>query len=299
MTRKDVAIALFALFLGSLNMIVQKIAVDHLSIYVLSFLRVALVFPLVFLYPKPQKSFWKYLLCGFFWSSLYLVLLGFGIKTNSGAGITAIFLQMQVFFIIICCFMISGEKPAWFQVMGIVISSVGVYLLSTSSSASPLHISALFLLGACFSFGLGVALSKKYKIGGSMSDITWLSMGGALPLLFACFIFEGPMTTFDNIINMSLIAFSCIIFTVIVATVWVTYLWLSLFQRAPSSSVASFMLLFPIFTYVLSNLITGEQLSWVQMLASIIIILGVMFAQGLHQRIPQLMNWIKKRYVYD
>lgn len=299
MTGKDISFAFLALLLGALNLIVLKIAVDHLSVFVLSFLRAALVFPLLFFYPKPEKSFWKYLLCGFFWSCLYFILSGFGLKANSGAGLSSFFLQAQVFFIILCCFLLLGEKPTLFQMIGVVISSMGIYLLSTSSPANPLHISALFLLGSCFSFGLGIALSKKYKIGGSMSDITWLSIAAALPLLLGCFIFEGPVHTFDSIIHMSSAALYCVLFTVLVATLLVTYLWLSLFQRVPATSVASLMLLFPVFTNVLSNLIMEEHLSTLQIVSGFIIILGVMCAQGIHQRIFQLMYWIKKGIAYD
>ena len=299
MTGKDISLALLALLLGALNLIVLKIAVDHLSVFVLSFLRVALVFPLLILYPKPNKSFWKYLLCGFFWSCLYFILSGIGLKTNSGAGVSSFFLQAQVFFIILCCFLLSGEKPRWFQIIGVVISSSGIYLLSTSSPANPLHMSALFLLGSCFAFGLGIALSKKYEIGGSMSDVTWISMASALPLLLACFIFEGPVYTFDSIIHMPSTALYCVLFSVLIATILVTYLWLSLIQRAPATSVASFMLLFPVFTNILSKLIMGEQLSTLQIVSGFIIILGVMCAQGIHTRIPQLMCWVKKGIAYD
>ena len=294
MTGRDVVIALWVVLLWSSNLIVQKIAVGHLSVFVLSFLRVGLVFPLLFFYPKPQKSLWKYFLCGFFLIALYLILLGFGLKSNIGAGLSAFFIQAQVFFIILCCFLLLGEKPTWFQVVGLVISFVGVYLLKTTSSPSELPLwGIVFLLMSCFSFGIGIALSKKYKIGGSMADITWLSMAAAVPLLLTCIIFEGPLQSFDIIAHMSSVAIFCILFATLLSTIWATYLWLSLLQRSPASSVAPFMLLLPIFSYIISYFVMGENLTIQQMIAGFVIILGVMFAQRIHQQIPLLLQWMK------
>lgn len=296
MTGKDMSIAVWAVFLWSMNLIVQKIAVGELSIFVLSFLRVALVFPLLFLYPSPKKSLWKYALSGFFLSGLYLILFGFGLKTDIGAGISSFFIQMQVFFTILCCFFILGEKPSWFQIIGILISFAGVYFLKASSAPSEFPLFGITLLiASCLSFGIGIALTKKYKIGVNMADVTWFSISAAVPLLFACLIFEGPIQTVEIIVNMSSMAMFCVLFAVLASTLWATYLWLSLLQRAPVSSVASFMLLLPIFSIIIANVVLGETLTTLQMLSGGVIITGVMFTQGIFQRIPLIVYWVKNR----
>ena len=96
MTNRDIALATGLVFLMSVNLIVQKIAVEQVSIFVLSFLRVAMVIPLIFLYPKPKRSLWLYSLCGFFIFSLYNIVLkvrasSFQLCTKRHLGIYAIF----------------------------------------------------------------------------------------------------------------------------------------------------------------------------------------------------------------
>jgi len=296
MSGKDIGIALWVILLWSSNLVVQKIAVDHLSVFVLSFLRVALVFPLVFFYPKPKKSIWKYFISGFFLIALYLTLFGFGLKSEIGAGLSAFFLQAQVLFVILCCFLLLGERPTWFQVAGLFISFGGVYLLTASSDPLDVPFSGVvFLLTACVSFGIGIAFSKKYKIGENMSDITWLSMAATIPLLFSCFLFEGPFQTFENVIHLSTTAVFCVIFATLLSTIWATYLWLNLLQKFPAPSVAPFMLLFPVFSNILSYIIMGENLTTIQMVSGCVITLGVMFAQGLHKRVPHLIYWVKNK----
>jgi O-acetylserine/cysteine efflux transporter len=296
MTGRDTAIAIWAVFLFSANLIVQKIAVGELSIFVLSFLRVVLVFPLLFMFPRPSKSIWKHFICGFFLLSLYLILFGFGLKTDIGAGISSFFLQMQVFFTILCCFLILGEKPTWVQVTGILISFIGVYLLKASSSPLEFPLFGIVLLiASCLSYGIGISLTKKYEIGGNMSDIIWFSISASVPLFLACLVFEGPNQTLEIIVDMSSIAIFCVLFAIFSSTLWGTYLWLSLLQRAPISSVAPFMLLLPIFSIIIANVTLGETLTTFQMLSGVVIIFGVMFSQGVHQRVPLLFYWVKNK----
>ncbi len=290
------AVALLVVLLWSSNLIVQKIAVGHLSVFALSFLRVAFVFPLLFFYPKPEKSLWKYFISGFFLIVIYLTLFGLGLKSDIGIGLSAFFLQAQVLFVILCCFLVLGEKPTWFQGVGFLISFVGVYLLTATSDPSDVpFFGVVFLLAACFSFGIGVAFSKKYKIGENMTDVTWLSIANVPSLFLVCLLFEGPLQTLHIVLHLSPMAIFCVLFGAILSTTWATYLWLSLLQKFPGSSVAPFMLLLPVFSNILSYGIMGESLTTLQIVSGSVIILGVMFAQGFHQYVPSLIYWIKSR----
>jgi len=295
LTKKDIGIALWVILLWSSNLIVQKIAVGCLSVFVLSFLRIAFVLPLLFLYPKPPKNLWKYAVCGFFVSALYLILFGLGLKMI-GAGISAFVLQLQVFFAILCCFLILGEKPTWYQTIGIFMSCIGVYFMKANSSPADFPmVGVLLLIGCCFCYGMGIAFSKKYKVGGSIADITWMSVTAVVPLLFTCLVVEGPVETVDMIVHIPMLGLFCVLYATVVSTIWGASLWLSLLQRAPAPAVVSFTLLIPIFSNILSNVILGETLSHIQMVAGFMIILGVMLAQGLHQYIPVFTYWVKKK----
>jgi O-acetylserine/cysteine efflux transporter len=128
-----------------------------------------------------------------------------------------------------------------------------------------------------------------------MTDVTWLSMVAAVPLLFVCLIAEGPSQTFHSIIDISMTAILCIVFAVIFSTIWATYLWLTLLQKVPASSMTPFMLLLPVFSIILSYVFTGESVTPIQIMAGSFIILGVIFAQGLHQHILPLIDRVKNR----
>ncbi len=297
MTIKDISIAIGLVFLMSVNLIVQKIALDQISPYILGFLRVALVVPLVFFIPKPKKSLWTYFICGLFVFCLYLALSNYGIK-ELGANISSFITQLQVFFTILAFYIILGEKPTLNQTIGIFISFFGVYFLSATSSSEEYSLSGILIsIASCVSFGLGTALTKKYKIGGNLQDMIWMALAASGPMLLTCFLLEGPIETYHEIVNITMPALFAAVFGAIAITLITASMWFSLLQRAPGSSVMPFMLLMPFFAIFLSHFILEETFSFHQFVAGIIVLIGVMIAQNLHLRLPVLYFWVKNRIV--
>ncbi len=296
MSSRDTFIALAVVFLMSVNLILQKIAVGYLSVVLIGFLRASLVLPFLLFYPKPPKNLWKHAVCGFFLVAFYLILFGYGLQTNIGTNLSAFVLQFQVFFVILCCFLFLGEKPLWHQNLGILVACLGVYYLHLHSSSEDLPtLGVILLIASCLSHGIGVALAKKFGLGKSIKDIAWLSALAAPPLLIACLSFDGPTQTIDSILDISAVALGCIVFATFAVTLWGAYLWLNLIQRISAATVVPFMLLIPIFSGILSYFAFGETLSTHQMLSGFIIILGVMVAQGFHKQAFQLAFWLKEK----
>lgn len=298
MTGKDICIALWVAILWSGAIIAQKIALVQYSIFTWNFLRVAMVFPFIFFLPKPQNNFLKYCLCGFFLFAVYPFFLGMGLQSSLGAGMTSFFLQTQVFFVVLCGVFFLKEKPTWYQLIGILISFIGIYFMKAYSSAIEVPLlGVLFLLASGLFLGMGVVLSKKYELGTNLAEVIWLSSASLGPLLLVCFIAEGPQMTFENIIHISQTVFLCLMFTSLFSIIWATYLWLTLLQRVSITVATPFMLLVPIFVNILSILFLGEKLSLLQIGSGLIIILGVIFAQGFY--VPLWAMGLKLRKKYD
>lgn len=297
MTSKDICIALWVTVLWSGAIIAQKIALVQYSIFTWNFLRVAMVLPCILFFLKPPEKFLKYCLCSFFLFAVYPFFLGLGLQSSLGAGMTSFFLQTQVFFVILCGVFFLKEKTIWYQLVGLLISFVGVYFMKASSSAleAPL-LGILFLLTSGLFLGIGVVLSKKYQLGTNLADVVWLSAASTGPLLLVCFIAEGPQVTFENIIHISLTVFLCLTFTSLFSIIWATYLWLALLQRVSITATTSFMLLVPIFVNVFSILFLGESLSLPQIGSGLIIIVGVILAQGFYPSLLTRGSRLRKKY---
>ncbi len=277
MTLRDSITAIFVVFLWSTSLLVQKFAATHISNYFLGFLRLLPAIPLLLIYRKPPHQLWRYLIVGFFWNILNFLFIGFGFKVGISAGISSFLIQTNVFFGVLFCYLFLQEKVHLFEVIGMVISFYGIYLL-TQDSSNTLHnntmIGIISILLSSICWGIGFTLLKKMKIGATMADNAWLSTI-SVPCLFAIIsISEGPQQTLLEFSHLSTIGIACALYVGIISTICASYLWLKLAHRITTAQQAPFMLLLPIFTCILSSIFMQEMLTFSQLLAGVIILAG-------------------------
>lgn len=296
MNTRDTVLILGVVLMMSLNLILQKFAVSHMSAILIGFLRASLMVPLLFIFSRPPQKLWRHAVVGFFMVSLYLTLFGYGLHTEIDANISAFVLQFQTFFVILCCYLILGEKPKWYQSLGILIACIGIFFLHNASTPEEIPIvGSILLIAACAALGLGIALSKKYSVGNSIKDVTWMSVLAAPPLLLACLAIDGPYITMEGILNMSPTVLACIVFATYASTLWGTYVWLKLIQKYDAATVTPFILLIPVFSGIMAYIAFEEVLSFTQLIAGLIILVGVICAQGQHVRLaPFLLTRMKR-----
>lgn len=282
MSLKDTLIAVFVIFLWATSLIVQKIALEHISIYILSFLRLVSVVPLLLLYSKPAHSISKYFLAGLFWNAFNWLFIGFGLKSGVGPGLSSFLMQTNVLFGVLFCSLFLREKVTFIEVIGMAVAFFGAYLLTqarygNTSDMPFLGILSILISAVCW--GIGFTLLKKFKIGAGMADNVWLSIISIPSLLTIPFIIEGPQEAIYNFTHLSYIGVLCSIYVGLVSTVWAGYLWLSLAQRVSSLKQTPFMLLLPVFTCLLSALLLNETLTFSQITAGAVILTGVFIAR--------------------
>ncbi|MBN9343432.1 MAG: hypothetical protein BGO76_05255 [Caedibacter sp. 38-128] len=278
MTLRDTGIAIFVVFLWSTSLLVQKFAVNHISIYVLGFLRLLSAAPLLLIYRQPPHQLWRYLVAGFFWNVLNFLFIGLGFKAGVGAGISSFLIQTNVFFGVFFCYILLRENFHVIEIIGMFIASYGVYLLTQSGShvldeSTMTGIISILLSAVCW--GIGFTLLKKMKIGATMADNVWLSALSAPSLFTLLFVLEGPQKTIFEFSHLSPVGISCALYVGIASTICASYLWLKLAHRVSSSQQAPFMLLLPIFTCALSAVFMQETLAPSQLFAGGIILVGV------------------------
>lgn len=278
MTLRDSVTAIFVVLLWSTSLLVQKFAATYISNYFLGFLRLLPAIPLLLIYRKPPHQLWRYLIVGFFWNILNFLFIGFGFKMGVSAGISSFLIQTNVFFGVLFCYLFLQEKVHLFEMVGMIISFYGIYLL-TQDTSNTLHnntmIGIISILLSSICWGIGFTLLKKMKIGATMADNAWLS-AISIPSLFAIILMsEGPQQTLIEVSHLSSIGIVCALYVGIISTLFASYLWLKLAHRITTSQQAPFMLLLPIFTCVLSSIFMQEMLTFNQLLAGVIILIGV------------------------
>ncbi len=279
MTLRDTLTAIFVVFLWSTSLLVQKFAVNHISIYVLGFLRLLMAVPFIFIYRRPSHPIWRYLLIGFFWNVLNFLFIGIGFKSGIGAGISSFLIQTNAFFGVFFCYLLLRENVHIVEIIGMLVASYGVYLLSTPLQETTL-IGIISILLSSICWGMGFTLLKKMKIGGTMADNVWLSIVSAPSLLAIPFILEGPQKAIFEFSHLNFTGIGCAFYVGFVSTICASYLWMNLAHRVSTAQQAPFMLLLPVFTCALSVLSMKEILTFSQLFAGGIILLGVFITRG-------------------
>jgi O-acetylserine/cysteine efflux transporter len=283
MSLKDIFYAVLSVLLWALNIWAQTIAAQEISPFLLSFLRIGLFVPLVLIFPKPpSNNGWQYMAAGLFWNAFNFIFLNLGWKLGVGVAVSSFIIQTNVFFSILLCFLLLNERPRFYQVAGIIIASVGITLLAQTKDSSAGQNSLLgmgLILLASLSWGTGYALLKKFRIGSTMADITWISFYASLPLLVMTLIFDGPAKIYQQLFLLSLKGWFCILYAFLCSSIIAGRLWLYLTKKYSSAYVVPYLLLIPIFATLVATTLNHEVLTPMQIGAGSLILLGVFISQ--------------------
>lgn len=280
MNRWDILTALTVVLISATNLLIQKYALSEMSVFVLTSLRLLLITPFIVLFWKARTKIFKYLMAGAFWCVLYYIALSLGLAENIGAGQSAFLLQTQIFSGVLFSYILLKEKPKSREILGLVVSSLGIMLLSFDKIGSNSLAGVAFLLISCVSWGFGLALLKILKIGGKIEDTVWLSGISAFPMLLICLYFEGPAQSLEAISQMNIDMWMSLFYIAFAANLVASFLWVRLTQKVSAATASPYMLLIPLISSLASSLITGETFNPLEILACAIILFGVILAQG-------------------
>jgi drug/metabolite transporter (DMT)-like permease len=170
------------------------------------------------------------------------------------------------------------------QTAGIMIALFGVMLVLTHGSLEIIYTlsfsagDVLILIGnICWAL-YGVLVRKYLQRSTSMETTTYTMMVGALFLIVFAFLFPNP----QPLTKVNLSAWGAILFMAIFTSVLGYLWWNKAMEVIGAAKTAIFFNLVPVVTMVLSFL-TGAQVSMIQIIGTILVILGVLTSSGFIQ----------------
>ena len=273
---KDIFLAILITMIWGINFSFIKLGLDTLDPFMITAIRFTLVaFPLVFFIKRPDVKF-KYLVSyGFFFGVGVWGITTLGIFYGISAGIASLLIQMSVFFAILLGVILLNESINKTQILGFVISAIGITLIATVTDGSVSIIGfILVLIGAVF-MAIVSLIVKKSNTKDMFSFLVWSSLFSIIPLFLLSYLTQGGevFINFSTIIDTK--AILAILFIVYPTTLFGYWAWNKLLQKYPISSVAPLALLVPFFGLAGSYIIFDEQLGLIKIIASIFIILGL------------------------
>jgi O-acetylserine/cysteine efflux transporter len=266
-------LALFVVVIWGVNFIFIKLALRDISPLFLCAVRFLLAsVPVIFFIKRPSIPFKILLQYGLIVFALQFTLVFIGMNSGMTAGMASLLMQVQIFFSMFFAAILLKETPTIWQILGALISFIGIGLVGVHLDHSITWIGFLCILGAAASWGVGNLISKQMKNVNMIAVVIWGSFIASPPMFILTFLFEGKTLITQSIHQISLSSLLALFYIVYVST-WVGYgLWNWLLSKHPVSTIVPFTLLVPIVGMLSSIVFLNESLeSWKVIAGSFVI----------------------------
>ncbi len=274
---RHILLALLVVAIWGFNFVIIKLSVEALPPILAAGLRfVAAALPAVFFIRPPKAPWW--LVVGF-GLSLGFALYGFlnlALAWGMSAGLSSLVLQTQAFFTMALAFMLLGERPSRFQVVGALVAFAGIGVIAIERLAATALLPLGMTLMAALSWGLANVLTKMAGRVNALAFTVWGSLAAPVPLIALSLLVEGPDVVLGALAGFGWRDAGLIAFLAYPATLLGGGIWSWLLGRHPASTVAPFTLLVPITGLLSGYLVLGETITPIEIGGAVLVIAGLL-----------------------
>jgi O-acetylserine/cysteine efflux transporter len=273
---RHVLLALLVVAIWGFNFVIIKLSVEALPPVLAAALRfAAAAFPAALFIRPPQTKWWLVVGYGLSFGFALYAFLNLSIAWGMPAGLSSIVLQTQAFFTMLMAFLILGERPSGYQVLGAAVAFGGIAVIASEriEGAGLLPLSLTLL--AAISWGLANVLTKKAGRMNALAFTVWGSLAAPLPLLVLSLLTEGWPAISAALAGFSWSDAGLIAFLAYPATLLGGAIWSWLLGQHPASVVAPFTLLVPITGLLSGFLVLGEVVTPLEVAGAALVIAGL------------------------
>ena len=261
-----------------------KIGLEELSPVNLTIMRllvVCIVF-LILLIVKPnkfskiqKKDIIPIFLVGFLGIIIYHFGLNYGEQYISASAASVIIATIPIFVVILAAIFLK-EKITLKIVLGVLLSLVGVVVISTVGRSDTLlevkYISGALavILAAALGAGYTVAGKKMLQRYSALSLTVYVCLLGSLGLI--PFI---SSSLFEEVAAMSLTGWSVVIFLGVFPTVIGYVLWYVALEIKSASEISVYLYFVPVLSTIISYILFRDEITWLFVFGGALVILGL------------------------
>ena len=261
-----------------------KIGLEELSPVNLTIMRllvVCIVF-LILLIAKPnkfskiqKKDVIPIFLLGFLGIVVYHLGLNYGEQYISASAASVIIATIPIFVVILAAIFLK-EKITLKIVLGVLLSLVGVVVISTVGRSDTLlevkYISGALavILAAALGAGYTVAGKKMLQRYSALSLTVYVCLLGSLGLI--PFI---SSSLFEEVAAMSLTGWSVVIFLGVFPTVIGYVLWYVALEIKSASETSVYLYFVPVLSTIISYILFRDEITWLFIFGGALVILGL------------------------
>ena len=276
MPLRHILLALLVVAIWGFNFVVIKLSVEALPPILAAALRfAAAAFPAVLLVKPPRTSPWIVVAFGLSFGLALYGFLNLGMAWGMPAGLSSLVLQTQAFFTMVMAFLLLGERPSRYQVIGAAIAFGGIAVIASERLEATSLLPLGMVILAAMSWGLANVITKKAGRVNAISFTVWGSLVAPLPLLLLSLLTEGWPAVSAALAGFSLSDAGLIAFLAYPATLLGGGIWSWLLGKHPASVVAPFTLLVPITGLASGYLVLGETVTRIEIFGALLVIGGL------------------------
>ncbi len=258
-----------------MGIVFAKAAIEHFPpMLLMAFRSVLTALVLIWFTRIPIKSLGNIFAIAAISGTLQFALTLNGLK-GIDAGVTALITQLEVPFLVLLGFLFLGENPSLRTWVGIVISFVGVFIVTGAPEVSGAWLSIALVIGGAMSWAVGQVMVRALKDIDGLTVVAWVAVFAAPQLFISSAIFETGQL--EAIQSAGWIVWAAVIYLGLVMTALGYGMWYTLLRRHPVGKVAPFILLLPVFSITGGVLFLGENLTLFTILGGLIVIGGVAY----------------------
>lgn len=273
---RHILLALLVVAIWGFNFVVIKLSVEALPPILAAALRFsAAAFPAILFVRPPKAPAWLVIAFGLSFGFALYAFLNLSIAWGMPAGLSSLVLQTQAFFTMAMAFVLLGERPSRFQVIGAGIAFLGIGVIAFERIEGAGFVPLLMVLLAAVAWGLANVLTKKAGKVNAIAFTVWGSLAAPLPLFALSFVTEGGGTILNALAGFSWSDAALIAFLAYPATLLGGGIWSWLLGRHPASVVAPFTLLVPITGLLSGYLVLGETITAIEIVGGLLVIAGL------------------------
>lgn len=240
--------------------------------------------PTVLLVPRPQVPLRWFVGLGIGTGTVQFGLLYVAMSAGMPSGLASLVLQAASPFTVALGAVFLRERLSARQVVGAVVAVAGLTVIAVhravDGSAAAL-VPVLLTLAAGLGWAFGNVCSRQARAPQPLHLTLWMSVVPPLPLLALSLLLEGPRRDWDALRTSStadaLPSVLGLLYVVVIATLVGYGLWNTLLARHPSSVVAPFAMLVPVFGVLSSWLFFAEVPDAVELGAGALVVGGVLW----------------------
>jgi O-acetylserine/cysteine efflux transporter len=289
MSARDLMVVVLLVALWGFNFVFIRIGLDGIPPILLGALRFTLcALPGVFFLPRPKCSWLLLAAYGLVLYAFQFGLLFTAMKVGMSAGLASLLMQTQAFFTIAMAAWIFKERPSSWKILGTIVAFSGIVVVAMHTQGEVTGLGLFLTLLGAFSWGLGNIITRKIGPTNPIALVVWGSLTASPFLIIYSLMVEGPGTVTYALSHMSMKTFWAVFYIVYLSTHLAYSLWNLLLNKYPSSTVAPFSLLVPVFGFVGAWLFLGESFPLWKLCAAALVILGLsinVFGQRIYSRI--------------